>query len=382
MWRTVRPATRARWPKRRRGAVLLLVLVVVPVLALGCYGFTHWMRAEARASSVTVQQIQACWLAESGIELVRALLADPETLVPGTLNLDDNPSELGAQIIFEGINGRAGMVSLVVSNTEGTDSQIQFGLVSESAKIPLHVSELELTRNSLMGLPNMTEQIADSILDWIDDDDEERELGVEMLYYGFLDPPYEPRNGPPKTLDELLLVDGVTAELLYGEDYNLNGILDPNEDDGDENWPPDNADGALDRGWYPYLTIHSAAVHIDPLGEPKLNINGDDQEAVTALLAEIFDEEMVAFYEAYRAKNGNLKAITELIDAQVTIQAEQQQEAEQNRQSSTLGTNGQPDFDATPDPVRGSLRQSTSERPTANLVRSRRAAGGRQPGRQ
>ena len=35
-------------------------------------------------------------------------------------------------------------------------------------------------------------------------------------------------------------------EFVRGEDWNLNGRLDPNEDDGDISYPPDNSDGKLD----------------------------------------------------------------------------------------------------------------------------------------
>ena len=60
--------------------------------------------------------------------------------------------------------------------------------------------------------------------------------------------PYQIANAPLTTLDELLLVKGFTARIVYGEDANLNGLLDPNEDDGDASFPPDNGDGVLDRG--------------------------------------------------------------------------------------------------------------------------------------
>ena len=45
-------------------------------------------------------------------------------------------------------------------------------------------------RELLMGLPGMTEDVADAILDWLDEDEEPREYGVESDYYMGLDPPY------------------------------------------------------------------------------------------------------------------------------------------------------------------------------------------------
>ena len=46
-------------------------------------------------------------------------------------------------------------------------------------------------------------------------------------------------------------------QVLYGEDANLNGILDPNENDGDVLPPTDNADGLLQPGLLEYVTIYS-----------------------------------------------------------------------------------------------------------------------------
>ena len=76
----------------------------------------------------------------------------------------------------------------------------------------------------------MTDEIAAAIIDWIDQDDN-TESGAETDYYATLDPPYAAKNGPFDTIEELLLVKGVTPEILYGEDANRNGVLDPNEND-------------------------------------------------------------------------------------------------------------------------------------------------------
>ena len=63
--------------------------------------------------------------------------------------------------------------------------------------------------------------VADSILDWIDADDNHRLNGAESDYYLSQFPPYRAKNGPVESLAELLRVKGVTPELLYGsEDYD------------------------------------------------------------------------------------------------------------------------------------------------------------------
>ena len=58
-------------------------------------------------------------------------------------------------------------------------------------------------------------------------------------------------------MDELRLVYNMDMTTMTGEDANLNGILDPNENDGDVLPPTDNKDGELNPGIYEYLTVYS-----------------------------------------------------------------------------------------------------------------------------
>ena len=123
-----------------------------------------------------------------------------------------------------------------------------------------------VTKEQLMALPNMEEAIADAILDWRDGDDDPQAQGAEAGYYENLPVPYTIRNGPLRTIRELLRVKGVTEELLYGEDTNLNGQLDANERDRDLSPPFDNGDDVLDQGWIAFLTCYSYEKNVDADG--------------------------------------------------------------------------------------------------------------------
>lgn len=310
--------------RQRRGSILLLVLFIIPVLALGAYSFTHWMRAEAEGAVTHLELTQARWLAHSGIERVQALLSDPALLEPGAVDLVNSPEEFARVVVTSTFRNKQGAFSIVAPPLVPTSRDIRYGLENESAKIPLHRRQMLLRgdpdeqRERLMQLPNMTPEAADGILDWIDKDDEPREFGAEADYYLSLANPYSPRNAPPRTIGELLLVKGVTPWLLYGEDANLNGLLDANEDDGAKTWPPDNADGVLDRGWHPFLTVYSAASNLAPNGEPKINLNENLRDHRDTLV-DLFGEEWFAFVEAFKRQEGRkrIKAISELIDAKV-----------------------------------------------------------------
>ena len=130
--------------------------------------------------------------------------------------------------------GRFTIVAPKIDDTAVTGAR--YGLQDESAKINLAtILNLRSIQRSpamaddsaadntnahaiLMGLPGMTDDTADAILDWIDADDTPRDQGAESDFYGSLDNGYTPRDRPPVSIEELLLVRGVTPELLFGYD--------------------------------------------------------------------------------------------------------------------------------------------------------------------
>ena len=83
----------------------------------------------------------------------------------------------------------------------------------------------------------------------------------------------------------------MTRWLLLGNDLNLNGILDPEENDGS---------GVLRPGLARYLTIYSRELNIDSLGQPRICVNDPDLSGVFKKLATCLGEEVAAFILAYR----------------------------------------------------------------------------------
>lgn len=68
------------------------------------------------------------------------------------------------------------------------------------------------------GLPEGLEQtrIVNSILDWRDTDSLHRAEGAEKEYYESLPTPYVPKNNPIETIEELLLIRGVSGDVFHG----------------------------------------------------------------------------------------------------------------------------------------------------------------------
>jgi len=112
----------------------------------------------------------------------------------------------------------------------------------------------------LENLPNMTVEIAESIVNWRSPASAASAEGASDSYYLSLPQPYNCKHSPFETVEELLLVEGVTTQFLYGDDTNRNGILDPNEFDTELGVTGSSvATGtAVDGGWNNDVTVYSS----------------------------------------------------------------------------------------------------------------------------
>ena len=297
----------ARVSSRREGALLLIVLVTVVILSLSAYTFTTLMQTEAEATRLMTLRLQTKYLADSGLDYTRMFLANTDATIMengGRWNNEERFSGIPVAAEVDG-GGRVGYFSVVTYDidSDGLAAGSRFGLIDESSKINLNTLVFSdafqegIAREILMTLPEMTEEIADSIMDWLDSDDEARDFGVESDYYQGLSPAYAAKNGPMDSLDELLLIPGVTPQLLFGLDTNRNGVLDPAEaasNDISVN------DSDLYLGWSAFLTLYSKESNLTAEGLPRINVNADDLEQLYDDLKSAFNDEWANMVILYR----------------------------------------------------------------------------------
>jgi len=302
-----------RAKKSRRGTVLIVVLVVVTIMSLVAYTFAELMRNEHRAAKLHGRRVQTRVLADSGLAMLQAYFMQDAALRVESGGHYDNPDQFGGVLVpspewadLDSPHNRGRFTVLAPAVENGVVAGVRYGLEDESSRLNVNfllIADQQTEdggRQLLMGLPGMTEEIADAILDWLDEDDQVREFGAEIDYYSGLEPAYAPKNGPLESIEELLLVRGVTPELLLGVDANRNHLVDQSEQGRVISTEIDNADGAMDRGWAGYLTLWSMESNLQESGEAKIDINGDDLEQLHADLSAVLDSEWVTSIIAYR----------------------------------------------------------------------------------
>ncbi len=232
------------WPKEQGMALLITIMTVSLLIAVTMqFHKTTWQQFVVANNYQAATQLEV--IADSGINIATALLENDgaenptDSLLEPWATLEKEkfaeafPSgTLQLQIVD--LSGRLQINSLVqendsndgaagVDNTEGEVRQLF----------------LNLLLSGTFAIEDETEArgILDAVIDWLDTDDKESDLGAESSYYESLEKPYSCRNGPIQYLEELLLIKGMTPELLFGtpEHQGLAEYLTINGDDGKVN---------------------------------------------------------------------------------------------------------------------------------------------------
>lgn len=238
-------------------AVLWLKVLLVAIVAISARSSQLDMKIRA----IRTEELRCKWACRAGVETAVGILNEDARESDSLLDLWSDNDEDFKDISLEGC-------------------RFTVRVIDEASKLNVSVA----TKEHLLGLPDMTEEIADAIIDWRDNNDDTSGIGAEGGYYETLTYGYKIRNGPFRTIRELLLVKGVTEDLLYGEDTNFNGRLDENESDGDESPPYDDGDTELDLGWIEYLTCYSYDKNVDGEGNSRVNINQSSESRLESSL--------------------------------------------------------------------------------------------------
>ncbi len=284
---------------RYNGMVLILVLWILMVLVVLVLALAQNTRLDNSIRLTMSDKVTARWLSRAGVYQAIGQLANDDNTTDGQWdNWYDNPR------LFKDFKLTGGTFT-VYADRFRQGNKGTYGVEDEASKLNVNTATL----NMLLKLPNMTDTLAQAIIQWRDDPEHSYLIPAGTVG-GSLNGTVNNNsnsNGSnankdvlaninsrnrvssatssqtdntsadsPGTLRCLALVEGMTNKILYGEDTNMNGIMETNENDGDKNPPQDNEDGILDRGLLGYVTVYSYELNCDGQGQRRININKAD----------------------------------------------------------------------------------------------------------
>ena len=202
-----------KYLKSERGIALILVLWVLTLLSVLVLEFCFSMRTETNITRNFKEGSQLYFFAQGGIQKAAAevIYRNDPAIHNRRVNLEQ-PEGLPEIEAEWKVDGTPYTVAF-------QDGEAQVRVRSESGRISLNNAPDALLKKVMKYFVEAGEQrdtIVDSILDWRDADDFHRVNGAENDYYRSLPEPYDCKNAYFDTVEELLLVRGVTPELFFG----------------------------------------------------------------------------------------------------------------------------------------------------------------------
>ena len=392
--------------RKRSGIILFVVLVMVVLLALLAAAFGFLVRANLRQIEAHHYEFQARMAAESGIQRAVLALRSSRGNVDSWFN--DSAAYRGFVVYgqqegfelnpalkqpvdatsFDPKAPEAWRYSLIAPNTDAPGT-VRYGITDEGARLNLNTAtQDQLLRLFRAVVPSSidnqvdVEALVDCLLDWRSAGTAPRPKGAKDEYYLSLTPGYRCKGAPFSTIEELLLVKGFTGWIVFGEDYNQNGLLDPNENDDDATFPPDNGDGKLFRGVSAYLTLWSREMNMSGDGRPKINLNLRDTQKLQDLLGAEFDADIVSYVMQVRGSGRPFNSVMNLFPAPPPPE-QPEEEAVEEEPPTTTQPEGSEGEDQTSQPSSETDNEKSTESkpgatdPSRSMGRSGNRAGGR-----
>jgi len=153
-----------------------------------------------------------------------------------------------------------------------------FGLVDEASKLNLNTA----TQDMLAALPGMTPDLATQILTWRG---AVSGTSTEILSSGSAN-----KGAPFETIEELTLVSGTDTTLLYGDDINLNHVIDPNEASSSNTSATSDPNQLINSGLLEYVTVFSREPNTRADGSARISIIHSGTAALSAALTTLLTE--------------------------------------------------------------------------------------------
>ena len=204
---------------KESGVALILALVFVALLTAIVFAFIYEMEVDASFAQNQGADFEAQLAARSaavdGMQILAEQYADmiESGMPPVDSELDGSQWSLGAS--FQALNDATMRTSIA---DEYGKLNLNALVVYDSGTEECNDALIDALRQFFALRSTDAYDPVDAIIDWLDYDDMDAEEpdGAENDYYTSLENPYPCKNGPMDTIEELLLIKGITPELYFG----------------------------------------------------------------------------------------------------------------------------------------------------------------------
>ncbi len=290
---------------RRRGSILVGLLWCLALLSIVVVGFLHTTRTDLHVGKLYGDRIQAHYLALAGIEKAEALLY--QSARDRSRSGKSHDGQLyNAPDQFRDVTLGNGKFTVFRRGRDDEGGGVIYGVSDEESRLNVNTASTD----AFGKIDGMTPDIVAAIADWRDADNAVTPGGAEADYYTSLQPPYLPRNGPFQTIRELLMVRGISRNLLFGSDTHNNGLLDLGEENGSTYFVTDQAEDS-DLGWAGLFCVNSSVKNVNAAGEDRVNIQSADETALTGVRG--ISADIARAIVAYRGQN-RFQSIADLLN--------------------------------------------------------------------
>lgn len=317
---------------KQSASILVGLLWCVAILSLVVVGVLHTSRIDLMAEKNYGDRIQAHYLALAGIEKATALLY--QNAHDRSRNGKNHTGEYyNSPDQFRDVAFGRGKFRVFRRGRQDEGGGIIYGVSDEESRLNVNYAGIE----ELTNIDQMTTYIAGAIMDWRGSGNSPATNGANADYYMSLQPPYQPRNGPFETIREMLMVRGVTRDLLFGRDTHENGLLPPAGDGEDDSFSSDGLVADTDGGWAGIMTVFSLDKNVTAGGQDRVNVQTADQTALTGVRG--ISPAVASAIVSYRGQN-QLQSIADLLDVTApNNQSQTQSQRRSGRSSSTSNSN-------------------------------------------
>ncbi len=295
-------------PPRQHASILVGLLWCVALLSLVVVGVLHTSRIDLMAVKNYGDRIQAHYFALAGIEKAKALLY--QNAHDRSRSAKNHSGDLyNAPDQFRDVAFGRGKFRVFRRGRQDEGGGVIYGISDEESRLNVNYA----TTDALTNMNRMTTEIAAAIADWRASGNGGANVtpgGANADYYLSLQPPYQPRHGPYQTVRELLLVRGVTRDLLFGNDKHQNGLL-PAAGDGEDDSLAGDLNADTDAGWAAMLTVSSTQKNLNAAGQDRVNVQTADENALTGVKG--LTSPMARAIVQYRNQN-KFQSIADLLD--------------------------------------------------------------------